>query len=99
MERRLEIGGVGLRLRYTVGALCAMEDRAGGSLDAVMERQFTAARLLLWGGLIECQPEMTLRAAGDLIDRYIEDGGTLDEIVNECAEALEYAGFFRHGSQ
>lgn len=98
MEKRIEIGGRALRLRYTVGALCAMEERAGGSLDAVMERQFTAARLLLWGGLIECQPEMTLQAAGDLIDRHIADGGTLDEIVNECADALDYAGFFRHES-
>ena len=98
MEKRVEIAGRALRLRYTVNALCAVEDRAGGSLDTIMDRQFTATRLLLWGALLEEQPEMTIAMTGDLISRHIADGGTLDEIVNLCADALESAGFFRHGA-
>lgn len=99
MEKRMEIGGRSFRLRYTLNALCAMEDSAGGSLDHILAQQFTAVRLLLWGGLIELQPEMSLNMTGELISRYIADGGTLDEIVNVCADALESAGFFRHGQQ
>lgn len=99
MEKRNDIGGRAVRLRYTVSALCAMEDRAGGSLEWVMERQFTAARLLLWGGMLDCQPETTLQMAGEMIDAHIAQGGTLDEIVEMCAEALESAGFFRHKEQ
>lgn len=99
METRREIGGRSVQLHYTVGALCAMEDRAGGSLERIMERQFTAARLLLWGGMVNMQPETTLQMAGDMIDRHIEQGGTLDEIVEMCADALESAGFFRHESR
>ena len=37
---------------------------------------------------------MTLEAAGELIDEHIRGGGTLEEIVQLCAEALEEAGFF-----
>ena len=94
MERRIEIAGRALRLYYTVNALCAVEEMAGGSLDQLMERQFSATRLLLWGGLTEKQPEITLNQAGELISRHIASGGSLEEIVNECAQALSQAGFF-----
>ena len=47
MDVRAEIGGRGVTLKYTVNSMCAVEDMAGGALDGVMERQFTAARLLL----------------------------------------------------
>jgi len=94
MEKRVEIGGRAVALYYTVNALCAVEERAGGSLDHLMERQFTATRLLLWGGMLEKQPDITLAEAGRLISQHISGGGTLEEIVNMCAEALEEAGFF-----
>lgn len=94
MEKRIEIGGRSLVLYYTVNALCAVEERAGGSLDGLMDRQFTATRLLLWGALLERQPEMTLAGAGDLISAHLASGGTLEQIVNLCSDALEEAGFF-----
>jgi len=47
MEYRCEIGGRNVILRYTVNSMCAVEDAAGGALDEVFDRQFTAARLLL----------------------------------------------------
>ena len=103
-ERRLK-GGVamdvlhgdrrraGVRLRYTIGSMCAMEDRAGGALEALLDRPFTAARLLLWGGMLEDQPRAALADAGRRIDAHLAAGGTLDEIVEACAEALRRAGF------
>ena len=95
MEKRVEIAGKAYRLRYSVNALCAMEERAGGSLDGLMERQFSATRLLLWGGLMEAQPEITLGDAGEIIGCHMQNGGRLEEIVEICAEGLEEAGFFQ----
>ena len=94
MEYIVEIGGQSVRLKYTVNSMCAVEDRAGGALDEVMERQFTAARLLLWGGMLETHPEATLAEAGTLIGEHLKRGGTLDEVVGFCAEGLRRAGFF-----
>ena len=94
MEVRLEIAGRSVILRYTVNAMCAVEDAAGGALDNVMERQFTAARLLLWGGMLDKAPETPLSEAGRLIGEHLASGGTLDEIVEACAEAMRRAGFF-----
>ena len=94
MEKHIEIAGRSLRLRYTINSLCAVEDRAGEPLDRLMDRQFSATRLLLWGGLIECQPELTVREVGDLIGESLARGGTLEDVVDLCAEGLREAGFF-----
>ena len=93
MERIIEIAGRSYRLRYTVNSLCAVEDRAGCPLDELIDRQFSAARLLLWGGLIECQPEITPDTVGDLIDASLASGRRLEDIVDLCAEGLRDAGF------
>lgn len=94
MERYVEIAGRSLRLRYTINSLCAVEDRAGQPLDRLLDRQFSATRLLLWGGLIECQPEMTVGEVGALIGDSLAQGGTLEDIIDLCAEGLREAGFF-----
>lgn len=94
MEYRVEIGGQSVVLRYTVNAMCAIEDACGGALDEVMNRQFTAARLLLWGGMLDSCPNMTLAQSGELIGAHLAGGGTLEEIVEKCAEGMRRAGFF-----
>lgn len=94
MDRIIEIAGRSLKLRYTVNSLCAVEERAGCAIDALIERQISATRLLLWGGLIECQPELTPDTVGDLIGASLQAGGRLEDIVDICAEGLRDAGFF-----
>lgn len=94
MEKHVEIAGKAYLLCYSMNALCALEERAGGALDGLMNRQFSAMRLLLWGALMRYQPEITLAAAGDIIDAHLAHGGRLDEIVEICAAALAEAGFF-----
>ena len=98
MERHIELGGREIRLRYTVNAMCAVEERAGGALERITDRQFTATRLLLWGGMLELQPDTTPEQAGDIISRHIESGGSMDEIVDICAQAMQDAGFFHHAA-
>ena len=95
MEERIEIGGKAYALRYTVNSLCAMEERCGCSLEQALSKDYTAARLLLWGGLIAKQPDLTLERAGEMLDRYLEDGGSIGGIVEIAAQALEAAGFLQ----
>ena len=81
-------------MRYTVNSLCALEDRAGMPINRLMDRQFSATRLLLWAGLAELQPELTVRDVGALIGEHIAQGGSLEDIVELCADGLREAGFF-----
>ena len=91
--RAVTIAGREWKLRYTVNSLCALEDRAGMSIDRLMDRQFSATRLLLWAGLAEEQPELTVRDVGALIGECVEQGGCLEDIVALCADGLRAAGF------
>ena len=94
MDYIAEIGGRNVHLRYTVNSMCAIEDAAGGALDDVLDRQFTAARLLLWGGMLGGAPETTLAQAGELIGKHLSGGGRLEQIIEHCAEGMRRAGFF-----
>lgn len=94
MERMVEFAGRNYCLRYTVNSMCAVEERAGRPISGVLDREYSATRLLLWGGLIDAQKELTLEEAGELIGAHLRAGGTLDEVVDLCAAAMKEAGFF-----
>ena len=93
MEYRFELGGVPVALKYTVNAMCAIEDNAPGSVADLPEKEYTAARLLLWGGMLHAQPDLTLSEAGDMIDGHIARGGSLEEVAERCLEGLRRCGF------
>lgn len=88
----IELAGRPLVLRYSLNSLCDIEDRAGMPLDRLMSRQFMATRLLLWAGLRQCQPELTVWDVGELISEYLQGGGSLEGIVELCADGLRAAG-------
>ena len=44
--------------------------------------------------LTEEQPQLTVRDAGALIGDHIFSGGSLEDIVELCADGLRAAGFF-----
>lgn len=88
----ITINGEAYEMRYSVNSLCMIEERANMPIDRLMQRQFTATRLLLWAGLCQCQSELTVWDAGEIISDYISAGGSLEVIVDMCAEGLREAG-------
>lgn len=93
MEKMVEIAGKTLHMQYTINSLFAMEERAGMPLDQLFERKYSATRLLLWAGLVEHQPEITVQEAGELIRDAMVAGSRLEDIVDLCSEGLREAGF------
>ena len=99
MEKRTDRGGYIIRLsgmplmlRYTLNDLCAMEVWAGMPLDELMNRHFSATRLLLWAGLRQDHPQVTLWDVGDMLGAHLQRGGTLAEVAEMCARALRASG-------
>ena len=86
------LGGVPWVLHYSINSLCAMEARAGMPLDKLMYRQFSATRLLLWAGLCQNYRGLTVWDAGELIGQHLEHGGTLEEVIEICAEGMRASG-------
>ena len=81
-------------LRFSVNALCCLEEKTGLSLAQLQGRHMSCLRSLLWCGLLETKDQMTLEEAGDLLDRHLKSGGTLEETASALAAALEDACFF-----
>ncbi|MBR1585722.1 MAG: hypothetical protein IJ662_09300 [Clostridia bacterium] len=89
------LNGVEYPLRFTVNALCCLEEKTGKSLDQLQGAQMSCLRGLLWCGLMEANPAMTLQDAGDLITRHLQSGGSLSALSDALAKALEDACFFQ----
>jgi hypothetical protein len=85
-------------LKYTTGALVAVEERSGrttGELAAEINQRvgFKAAGLLLWGALRAHHPTMTLEQVHDLIDRigYQTAGAWIDGAI-DCSLLKQASG-------
>ena len=86
------LAGLPLVLHYTINSLCAMEARADMPLDKLMHHHFSATRLLLWAGLRQNYRYLTVWDAGELITAHLQRGGTLQEVIELCADSLRASG-------
>jgi hypothetical protein len=86
------LAGLPLLLHYSVNSLCAMESRADLPLDELMNHPFSAARLLLWAGLRQNYRCLTVWDAGELVTEHLQRGGTLEEVIELCADSLRASG-------
>ena len=95
MKRLIQLDGREYALRYTVNALCCLEEKIGKGLESLTGTQLTCLRGLLWCGLMEEQPGITLDRAGEILQAHLEKGGRLRTVADHLAAALEDAGFFQ----
>lgn len=94
MNRTVTLNGREYPLRFSVNALCCLEEKTGVSLSALEGCQLSCLRGLLWCGLMEACPDMTLPQAGDLLDAHLRAGGDLSQVAAQLSAALEDACFF-----
>lgn len=91
-EQVVWLAGLPLVLHYSINSLCAMEARADMPLDKLMNLHFSATRLLLWAGLRQNYRYLTVWDAGELISEHLQRGGTLQEVIELCADSLRASG-------
>ena len=95
MTHVLFLAGKNHPLHFTVNALCQLEEKAGIVLNSLQENSLSCIRALLWCALLQENPSLTLTDAGNLLDDHLKSGGTLKEIADALAAALEDACFFQ----
>lgn len=89
-EAMLVSDGKELTLRYDFDALCAVEDAADKAIGDVLielsqgSPRLTTVRALIYGGLREHHPEVTLKEAGEL---FLSDGPAVSEAMNKALSA------------
>lgn len=91
--KRFTAGETEYVLRYDFNALCAIEDVTHRPLTSL---QLTGAsvvvvRAVLWAGLMK-KKDMSLTKAGDVIQKWIDDGNDLGDLIKLVTEAMDDAG-------
>lgn len=81
------------KLRFDVNAIDDFERRAGvPPLEAMQAGRIGHIRDLLWAGLKWEDPKLTTIKTGDLLQRAMDEGTELEDIVDRILEALIQAG-------
>ena len=89
-------------LRYDFNAIADIEERAGqgvGSLFAEEKMGLNTIRLLVWGGMRHIKKGWSVEAAGLEIQTYLLQGGTIQELTEKIAAAVEKSGLFGNFTQ
>ena len=83
-------------LRFDFNALSDIEEQAGyrGILYLISERSigFNTLRLMVWGGLRWQDEELTIKQAGEILQKYMEDEGDMQRLGDNIREALIESG-------
>lgn len=92
-EVALLIGDATYTLCFSINSLCSLEELLNKSVNEIMagigdgsKVRLGTVRALVWAGLSEKHPEITVKDAG----RIITEGGTA-EVMAKVTEALEAA--------
>lgn len=92
---KIEIGDKMFELEYSINGICDLEEITGKSLGDILSVEgFSSVRSLLWCGLADNTPGLTMKQAGALLQEYIKTN-SLEEIANKIGEAVAQAGFLK----
>jgi hypothetical protein len=83
-------------LEYNYNAIADIEEKAGKGITKLFSEDvigFNVLRLLVWGGLIKNNPRIIIQTAGNLIEKYVEEGNSTSEMMDEIMTAMQKNGF------
>lgn len=92
-EAGIEVDGQSFVLAYNVNAMCEIEYVLAMSTDAILTSLTRSpalhiVRALLWGGLRQHHPDLTLAAAGELMEKMGGSGPALEKIGEGLVSAF-----------
>jgi hypothetical protein len=85
-------------LRFSINALADLEQHLGIGPAQIFEEGrvgFLTIRGLLWAGLRWEDKRLTPERVGDLIETFIEKGGSLEGLMEPVSRALNSSGVIR----
>ena len=92
----IALNGTEKHLRYNVNLLADLEQQMGQPLGTALSAEaigIRTIRSLLWAGLKGDEPTLSVVGAGDLMQTYLDNGGSLTDLTTKMLEALHLAGF------
>ena len=97
----LTVGGEDYKLRLTASAIMAIEKKLGKSLFAALEHiqdnMVETITTILWGAMQPLNAGFSMEKATALFDEYIDEGRSIEELMQEVNGLFEVSGFFKKG--
>lgn len=89
----LEFNGRNLKIELTYNTMVELEDMGVSLVDAD-KSPLKLLRAILFISLKKIVPAIKIEEVGEEINKYIENGGSIEAISNAFQEAVEKSGFF-----
>jgi len=97
----LTVGGQDYKLRLTASAIMAIEKRLNKSLFAALENiqdsMIETIATVLWGAMQPLNANCSFDTAVELFDQYIDDGNSVEDLMQEINALFAASGFFKKG--
>lgn len=97
----LTIGGEEYKLRLTASAIMSIEKKLEKSLfsalENIQENMIETIIAILWGAMQPLNSGVTMEKATKLFDDYVDDGHSIEELMQEINGLFEASGFFKKG--
>lgn len=94
-------GGEEYKLRLTASAIMAIEKKLGKSLFSALEHiqdnMVETISAILWGAMQPFNSNFSFDKAAELFDQYIDDGHSIEDLMQEINALFETSGFFKKG--
>ena len=96
-ERTVEIDGAEFRLRFSINAICELEDQSDQTIEEIGSRLSSGRagvrdiRLLWWAALRDDHESVDLKGAGELVDRLGLESAitTIGEVLADAFPAAD----------
>lgn len=97
----MTVGTQTYQLRLTANAIISIEKKLGKSLFSALEHiqdnMVETVTTILWGAMQPFNAGFTMEKAAELFDAYIDDGHSLEDLMQEINGLFEASGFFKKG--
>jgi len=97
----LTVGGEEYKLRLTASAIMAIEKKLGKSLfsalESIQDNAIETIITIIWGAMQPLNANFPFDKAAGLFDQYIDDGNSIEDLMNEINGLFETSGFFSKG--
>jgi len=95
------VGGEDYKLRLTASSIMSIEKKLGKSLFSALEHiqdnMVETVTAILWGAAQPLNANFPFEKAAGLFDDYIDDGHSIEDLMQEINGLFEASGFFKKG--
>lgn len=86
-------------IRYDYNSVCDFEEKSNKSIQELMTNDglklgFSSLRNLLWAGLKWEENGLTVQRVGNMIQDFLKEGRSMEELGDAICKAFEVSGLF-----